>query len=113
MVRQDIDVLDWSLTSAEVAELDAAQQPADHPCWIPGTGLDIHADPCTATPPALKSDDAKGIDPSLLLFVDRAQLASLDTRLATQTQTPYKGARVISPTEPWETWSILAFHSVV
>ena len=65
---------------------------------------------------ALKSDDAKaaqGIDPSLLLFVDRAQLASVDTRLVTQTQTPYKGVRVIAPTEPWETWSILAFHSVV
>ena len=110
-------MLDWSLTSVEVAELDAVRQPADHSCWVPGTGLDIHADPCTATtPPALKSDDAKaaqGIDPSLLLFVDRAQLASVDTRLATQTQTPYKGARVVSPTEPWETWSILAFHSVV
>jgi hypothetical protein len=49
----------------------------------------------------------------LLLFVDRANISTADPRLALQIQEPVRGPWVITPTEPWEAWTISGYNSVV
>ena len=48
-----------------------------------------------------------------VLFVDRTQIASIDSRLELRLQPPQKRSRIISPTEPWESWAVFAYNSVV
>ena len=48
-----------------------------------------------------------------LLFVDRTHIKSSDARLQLRLQQPTKGPWVLTPTEPWEAWSIGAYNSVV
>ena len=50
---------------------------------------------------------------SLLLFTDNSLFSSIDPRLELRNNAPAKGPRVISPTEPWESWAVYAFNSVV
>lgn len=48
-----------------------------------------------------------------LLFVDQTQLAHVDERLEMVMQPPVKNERVLSPTEPWESWAVFAYNHVV
>jgi len=48
-----------------------------------------------------------------VLFVDHTQLASIDASLELRMQPPVKGPRVLWPTEPWESWAVFAYNSVV
>ena len=48
-----------------------------------------------------------------LLFLDRHYLESADPRLALRVQQPTHGPWVLTPTRPWEAWSISAYNSVV
>ena len=49
----------------------------------------------------------------LMIFADDSLLASIDPRLERRNNAPHKGARVIEPTEPWESWAVFAYNSVV
>jgi hypothetical protein len=49
----------------------------------------------------------------LLLFTDRAQVAHMDSRLEARVNQPTKGPMVIAPTEPWESYGISAWTSVL
>lgn len=49
----------------------------------------------------------------LLLFTDRREIAQLDERLQLTMNPATKGERVITPTEPWESWAVFAYNSVV
>ena len=46
--------------------------------------------------------------PTLLLFTDNSLFASIDRRLELRNNAPAKGPRIISPTEPWESWAVCA-----
>ena len=48
-----------------------------------------------------------------LLFVDEQDIAAMDDRLEKRVQAPVKNDRVISPTEPWESWAVFAYNHVV
>jgi hypothetical protein len=72
----------------------------------------------------LKSDDdgahneypvtaAVDVPTKLMIFADDSLLASIDPRLERRNNAPFKGPRVIQPTEPWENWAIFAYNSVV
>ena len=56
------------------------------------------------------NDDGLAI---LLLFIDRTNINSSDPRLHLRLQQPARGPWVITPTKPWEAWSISGFNSVV
>ena len=49
----------------------------------------------------------------LVLFVDFSQITRHDPRLTLRMNPPTKGPRIISPTEPWESWAVFAYNSVV
>jgi hypothetical protein len=48
-----------------------------------------------------------------LLFVDRQDISHMDSRLETRVVPPVKGPRVLTPTEPWESWAVFAYNHVV
>lgn len=48
-----------------------------------------------------------------LLFVDQQDIDQMDGRLELRVQAPVKNDRVISPTEPWESWAVFAYNHVV
>jgi hypothetical protein len=48
-----------------------------------------------------------------VLFVDRTQLATVDSRLSLRMQTPRKEPRVLWPTRAWESWAVFGYNSVV
>jgi hypothetical protein len=47
-----------------------------------------------------------------LLFVDRQEIAEIDPQLELVMQPPVKNDRVLSPTEPWESWAVFAYNHV-
>ena len=51
--------------------------------------------------------------PTLLLFTDDSLFAAIHPRLELRNNAPAKGPRILSPTEPWESWAVYAFNSVV
>ena len=62
-----------------------------------------------ALPAASPGDDRT----TLLLFADDSLLASIDPRLERRNNAPQKGPRVLQPTEPWESYAVFAYNSVV
>ena len=48
-----------------------------------------------------------------LLFVDHQEIVEIDPRLKLRMQPPVKGERVLTPTEPWESWAVFAYNSAV
>ena len=78
-------------------------RPAGSPPKMP-LGLLLAAAAATAAaPPAGK----------LILFTDRNEIASLDPQLTLAMNPAVKGPRVLEPTEPWESWAVFAYNSVV
>lgn len=49
----------------------------------------------------------------LLLFTDQAQIAHMDSRLEARLHQPSKGPVVVAPTEPWESYGVSAWTSVL
>ena len=52
-------------------------------------------------------------DSTLLLFIDRTNINSSDSRITLRIQQPTRGPWVVTPSKPWEAWSIAGFSSVV
>eukprot|EP01079_Euglenida_sp_SAG-EU17-18_P004641 gene4641-4841_t len=56
---------------------------------------------------------AVNITANPMLFVDHQVLRTLDSRLWLQPNPPALGARVLWPTEPWESWAVFAYNHVL
>eukprot|EP00038_Savillea_parva_P008938 m.180164 g.180164 ORF g.180164 m.180164 type:complete len:634 (+) comp14943_c0_seq1:174-2075(+) len=68
-----------------------------------------HASMAPGGPSPPSVDDAV----PLLFFDWAASTTSHDPSLTLEVNRPYKGERVIAPTEPWESWAVFAYTSVV
>merc|ERR1719313_1059789 len=49
----------------------------------------------------------------LVLFYDNRSVSEMDPRLQVRLNPPSKGPIVLSPTEPWESWGVLSYNSVL
>eukprot|EP00040_Diaphanoeca_grandis_P030387 m.179576 g.179576 ORF g.179576 m.179576 type:complete len:633 (-) comp31981_c0_seq2:690-2588(-) len=54
-----------------------------------------------------------GSSDQLLLFLDDTLFSTIDPRLSLRMEPPTKGPWAVTPTEPWESWAVFGYNSVV